>query len=152
VAPEYVVYDGDPVAFILSANVRRRHLSKGQQAMAVVEANSQSLRIQEELSNAANVSMGYIGMAAVVHKYGHPEMCQQVLEGGKLDQAYSHARKLKRKQDDAEKWAVEAVQRREAADKAAKERLESLTLALEEIGPSVPVPPPPSRTKEKLRP
>jgi hypothetical protein len=30
----------DPVAFILNANVARRHLSKGKAAMAVAKANS----------------------------------------------------------------------------------------------------------------
>jgi len=30
----------DPVALIISANIQRRHLTKGQQAMAIVKAQS----------------------------------------------------------------------------------------------------------------
>src|ERR1700674_2668677 len=39
VEPTYAALNGaDPVAFIMSANVSRRHLNKGQQAMAVAFA------------------------------------------------------------------------------------------------------------------
>jgi hypothetical protein len=48
VQPHYTVLDGqDPIAFILSMNVARRHLTMGQKAMAAAIArsfNDQSVR------------------------------------------------------------------------------------------------------------
>ena len=38
VAPTFATYRGDAISFIVSANVRRRHLSKGQAAMALAKA------------------------------------------------------------------------------------------------------------------
>jgi ParB-like chromosome segregation protein Spo0J len=41
VKPTFRTLNGqDPIAFIISSNVRRRHLSKGQQAMAVAKASN----------------------------------------------------------------------------------------------------------------
>src|SRR4051812_25489641 len=36
--PTYTIFDGDPIPYILSSNVARRHLSQGQRAMAVAKA------------------------------------------------------------------------------------------------------------------
>jgi hypothetical protein len=147
VAPTFITYEGEPVAFILSHNVYRRHLSKGQQAMAIIEARScQSLTRDERetLNEQAGISTGFLAMAAVVHKHGHDAgLCAKVLDGGKLADAYEYARALGRKAEQAREWADEAEQRAEAQQAQTQAALEALRLTLEEVGPAVDVSEPP---------
>src|SRR5215472_1405505 len=96
IEPSYTMLDGqDPVAFILSANVTRRHLSKGQQAMAVAKARHLSGTTQREAAHAQKLSIGRIAQADVVLQYA-PELADMVLSGAKpLDVAYEEARQRK---------------------------------------------------------
>jgi hypothetical protein len=98
----------DPVAFILSANVARRHLSKGQQAMAVARARrcletKQSVRVA---GKASHISPARVSQADTVIDYA-PDLSDSVLLGSvSLDSAYDEARQRKE----------EARIRREAAE------------------------------------
>ncbi|HZU76721.1 MAG TPA: plasmid replication/partition related protein, partial [Dehalococcoidia bacterium] len=81
VAPTFTTLAGhDPVAYILGANVSRRHLSKGQAAMAVALTCLETKRPQRAAADAAGVNAGRVGQAAVVCSYA-PELAEQVMAG-----------------------------------------------------------------------
>jgi ParB-like chromosome segregation protein Spo0J len=107
VEPAFVHYDGnDLTGFIIGANVHRRHLTKGQRAMAIVQANSSPRTIgQTNLASEAETSRTLIARALVVQKWA-PELADQVLNGGSLDQAYEIAAGRKRQHEqDAQVFA-----------------------------------------------
>lgn len=113
----------DPVAFILSANVTRRHLNKGQQAMAVAKARCllkrQSIR---GAADSAGISRGQIGYASIVLEYAS-ELADTVLAGAtSLNDAYEVAqqRKTKKKQQDDEATAAAAKAEAEARERQKK--------------------------------
>jgi hypothetical protein len=101
IKPQFVELDNgqDPVGFILSANVARRHLNKGQQAMAVA-------KIYPEPAKGGRGQKGriilpfdpmYLSRARTVLKYAG-DLAHVVLVGGlALDKAYDEA--LKRKNE-----------------------------------------------------
>ena len=70
----------DPVAPILSANVNRRHLSKGQRAMAVAAACSDSEQPLRQAAAIGGVTRTRLRLAAVVAK-NTPELVAPVLAG-----------------------------------------------------------------------
>ncbi len=89
-------YDGnDPVGFVVSLNLRRRHLSEGQRAWVAAqiaqlgkgrpeEDKSANLRImptQSEAASMLNVSERSIQNAAVVRDNAVPELQQKVAKG-----------------------------------------------------------------------
>lgn len=82
VEPEWTVFDGDdPVAFILSSNVNRRHLSKGQQAMAVARARVFATNTsQAQAAKQAGLDRTRVVYASVVLEYA-PEYADRVLAG-----------------------------------------------------------------------
>jgi hypothetical protein len=83
----------DIVAFILSQNVHRRHMTKGQRAMAVVIVNSGYS--QREMAAIMDASQGLIMQASVVVKHA-PDLVENVLSGATtLDAAYGEARSRK---------------------------------------------------------
>lgn len=90
------VFLEDAVAFILSKNVTRRHLSKGQAAMAVAKARDfQKLKIVDAAAQAG-VSVGRVGQAVVVLEHA-PDLVAKVLRGATgLDEAYRTAVERKR--------------------------------------------------------
>src|SRR5215831_10569501 len=98
VEPRYVVLNGqDPAAYILSLNVWRRHLTKGQRAMAVVLAaeHSQSKRTDVLLSQDADVSVSLLQRAVSVRRYT-PALAEQVMAGTlPMAEAQEEARKVK---------------------------------------------------------
>src|SRR5207248_616845 len=66
VTPTFETYEGtDPVSFILSENVHRRHLSKGQQAMAVVITSGLSQTTARSLATLLKVSHSRVVYANV---------------------------------------------------------------------------------------
>ena len=84
------------MAYILSSNVARRHLSKGQQAMAVAcsecFATKQSLR---QIASANGLKAPTVAKARVVLEFA-PDLKAGVLLGSpSLDVAYEEARQRK---------------------------------------------------------
>jgi hypothetical protein len=108
VAPEFEVWvGGDPAAYILSANVERRNLTKGQRAMAAVVLvnNSPSAKTRTTvrgLAGAIRADHAYVSRAATVSTYT-PDAVADVLAGKvALQDAYLAAKQLKRDRSEAD--------------------------------------------------
>jgi RNase H-fold protein (predicted Holliday junction resolvase) len=117
----------DPVAYILSKNVTRRHLTQGQRAMAVAKARGVHLVNIRDGAASSRLSLGIVAEAAVVLKYA-PEYADAVLfRGMPLKEAYAKAqeRKAAAQSDDAKLEGLKA----EAPDLAELVIDERLTLA-----------------------
>jgi ParB-like chromosome segregation protein Spo0J len=72
VEPRFEVFEGDPLARIISENVRRRHMNKGQQAMAVALAYPEPKMGRpkdEEVPNNLGLSGEYVRQARLVGKW-----------------------------------------------------------------------------------
>lgn len=113
VEPTFEPLNGrDPVALILSANVERRQLSKGQAAMAVAQARVlDSSTSQAGAARAANVNRGRLFQAEDVVRYT-PELAREVMAGTLgLDAAYETAKRVK----------ADAMTREEAAKQRERE-------------------------------
>lgn len=106
VAPTLRTWGGDPVDYILGANLHRRHLSQGQKAMLTVlgtlpRLGVQSLDSVRELAQAHDVSKSLLGYARIVYDYA-PELVDAVVTGEKaLDIAYGTAREQKTAKESA---------------------------------------------------
>ncbi|MGW3556425.1 plasmid replication/partition related protein [Streptomyces sp. NPDC000963] len=98
VEPRFTTYTGDnPRAFILSSNIYRRHLSKGQQAMITAMACSVSGHSLRDLAKTHSLSRTRLSAANVVLAYS-PDLAEQVRVGTfPLDAAYDIAREHKAK-------------------------------------------------------
>jgi hypothetical protein len=118
VEPQFEQLNGvDPIAFILSSNDRRRHMSKGARAMVAVKVrrvfNTQSTR---QVEKEIKVSFAYISHAATVLEFP-PELADAVVACNKpLNEAYAEAQRRKEvlQSDDCKKARL----RREAPDLA----------------------------------
>jgi len=102
VKPRFETLNGqDPVAYILSSNVNRRHLSKGQRAMvAALARDLQNLKLSET-ARRVEVAIGAISEAELVKHYA-PDLVDAVLSGATpLYKAY-HAAKARRDEDSSE--------------------------------------------------
>jgi ParB/RepB/Spo0J family partition protein len=99
----------DPVAYILSENVQRRHLSKGQQAMAVAKAKLFATNNRQiDLAAEVGVSQSRISYAVVVLQYA-PDLADAVLAGAEsLDKAYAAAQSLKQSRAEQQAAATRA--------------------------------------------
>jgi N6-adenosine-specific RNA methylase IME4 len=91
VAPTFRTYEGnDPVGFVISYNLKRRHLSESQRAM-VADQLAQLPRgkpntaiavfTQEQAADLLNVSADSVQRARVVREQGVPELSQAVSSG-----------------------------------------------------------------------
>lgn len=118
VDPEIKQLNGqDPESLILSENIMRRHMTKGQRGMAIaVVCPSGKLKI--------NFSESYVKQARVVLKYS-PEFTQAVLAGAKsLSEAYEEAKQRKNAgNDDTEKLDWLKVASQDLADKVVEGEL-----------------------------
>lgn len=109
VQPTFTRMNGrDPVAFILSSNIARRHLKKGQQALMVMIAlkekcnqgsakqNGKSATVAlVDASSAYGVSERYLKMAGVVIRYA-PTLAENVMSTAmELPEAYEKAKAIK---------------------------------------------------------
>jgi hypothetical protein len=102
VEPATVLFEGDdPRAYIIANNVSRRHLTRGQQAMAVAVVypvpekggKGKRSRIQEGLDEPRKTFQNRLSQARIVFAYS-PDLARAVLAGSKsLDAAYEEARK-----------------------------------------------------------
>lgn len=109
--------DRDPVAYILSTNVARRHLSKGQRAMAVAQVRLLNNHSTRDAAEVANVAQAYVAKAASVLRYA-PDVAEAVMSGATaLNDAYAVAQERKKAADTTEARMREI--RDEAPDLAA---------------------------------
>lgn len=95
VEPEVKQLNGhDPEALILSENIMRRHMTKGQRAMAVAMMYPEGQK-GKKLNYSTGVDKGYVSQARTVLKYA-PEYTESVLAGAKsLSEAYEEAKQRK---------------------------------------------------------
>lgn len=110
VEPTFVEADPpDPLVFVISENVNRRHMGAGARAMAVLKAardqetksGHQTLRL-EELRTMVGVGHETIAQASVVYQYA-PDLVEPVIRGGSLHDAYEIATQRKQQQQDDQK-------------------------------------------------
>jgi ParB-like chromosome segregation protein Spo0J len=99
ITPEFVIHDGDPVAFVVSVNMQRRDLTQAQKAHLVIAGLSESDNLrQEDLASVSGVSRSTVAEAAVVAKFT-PEASAEVIAGQLTHaDAYTAARALKDEQ------------------------------------------------------
>jgi ParB/Sulfiredoxin domain len=97
----------DPVAYILATNVNRRHLTKGQRAMAVAKlypegektSPGKKSKTAEMLLENKSISGTAISQARTVLRW-LPELADLVMAGSKpLNEAYAEAHRLKEQAD-----------------------------------------------------
>jgi ParB-like nuclease family protein len=101
IAPTTVLFEGDdPRAYIVASNIARRHLTKGQQAMAVAmiypvpeKGGRGKKKTMDETSILFSPKRLQLARTVLAHS---PDLAQAVLAGCKsLDGAYDEARKAK---------------------------------------------------------
>lgn len=107
----FVTYEGsDPSGYVLSANLRRRNLTRGQAAMISAKARSgseQEFRSDSEqttrsVSEQTGLSLGRISQANTVLQHA-ADLVDAVINGAMgLDEAYAAARENKAKATSAE--------------------------------------------------
>ena len=89
---------GDPRAFILAANIKRRHMSKGQQAMAHAMIFSEAAKLKRKGSGSFETkdqgfSEGRLSMARTILASA-PDLARGILAGSeRLDKAYETVRR-----------------------------------------------------------
>jgi hypothetical protein len=114
VAPRVKELNGiDPVTYILATNVNRRHLTKGQRAMAVAKLypDPEKGGRGKTVTKNVGVSSQYITEARTVLRW-LPEIADGVMAGTKpLNDAYAEAKRLK-EQEDAEPRRLERLRER----------------------------------------
>ncbi len=132
ITPHTRILESDPTAYVLSANVHRRHLTKGQQAMATALAYPDAIkrggkkdRGQSVLNTDCPVSSGYLAHARFVLRNCRDKAIE-VLRNSKypLTVAYEEAQAIVEKQRIAEEerqrqLAALAILREEFSDLAA---------------------------------
>jgi len=109
VDPTFTSLNGaDPVAYILSANVARRNLTKGQRAMAVVMLDVSSGNTMRSLGSDHDVSATSIAKAATIKAYAS-DLCNTVMAGTtSLNDAYTEAKQRREATEGREERARHA--------------------------------------------
>ena len=92
IEPAYRELGGDPTAYVISANIHRRHMTKGQRAIAVAMVYPEpDTKWSGSVSERENVSKGRLSMARTVIKYAS-DLADGVLAGQhSLDVVYTIA-------------------------------------------------------------
>ena len=76
VEPRFERLNGaDPIAFILSTNIARRHMNAGQRAIAVAKVRLLSKQSVREAGDQANVSAARVTQAGIVLRFA-PELAE----------------------------------------------------------------------------
>ena len=128
VEPQFTVYEGDdPAGYALMVNIRRRNISKGQQAMVVARAmrldgaKKISIRAAEKSYGITNA---YFSQANTVLDHAPAEV-DRVMAGYKpLSDAYEIAKTNKKaKDEEADELAALRAEAPDLADEVAEERL-----------------------------
>jgi ParB/RepB/Spo0J family partition protein len=106
VEPTFETLDGqDPVAFIISANINRRHLTKGQQAMVIAKVYSSrrdEFGAKQQIATDSSISRKTISYAFTVLQYAN-ELADLVLAGVMpLNEAHEKALERKAEADSEE--------------------------------------------------
>lgn len=108
IIPHTRILESDPTAYVLSANVHRRHLTKGQQAMAVALAYPESKRGRGNVDSAKSVlntdiSDSYLKHARFVLRHCR-DKAEEVLRNADypLTTAYVEAKEIVEAQQKAE--------------------------------------------------
>jgi len=105
IEPTTVLFEGDdPRAYIIASNISRRHLTKGQQAMALAmispmpeKGGRGKKKTMDETSTLFSPKRLQLARTVLAHS---PDLAQAVLAGSKsLDGAYDEARKAKQPLD-----------------------------------------------------
>ncbi|MDX2908189.1 ParB/RepB/Spo0J family partition protein [Streptomyces griseiscabiei] len=109
--PVFVTFEGDtPDVYVLSVNLRRRSLTKGQSAMITVKARSVSEnggrsgseQTARSVAEQLGVALAVMGRASTVLQHA-PDLVDPVISGAMgLDEAYAVARENKAKANSAE--------------------------------------------------
>ncbi|MFB6556564.1 ParB N-terminal domain-containing protein [Streptomyces sp. NPDC056405] len=96
VEPRFTTYTGnDPKGVVLSRNLRRRHISKGQQAMIIALARSFSEHSLRHHAKLHHISLTRLSNAVTVLNHS-PHLAEQVRTGAlTLDAAYNTVRENK---------------------------------------------------------
>ena len=101
IEPATVLFEGDdPRAYIIASNISRRHLTKGQQAMALAiihpvpeKGGRGKKKTMDETSTLFSPKRLQLARTVLAHS---PDLAQAVLAGSKfLDAAYDEAKKAK---------------------------------------------------------
>lgn len=106
IEPHVRVLEGDPKAYVLSANINRRHMTKGQRAMAVArmypepEKGGRGNKINSSKNeDFKKISTGNLSQARTIIAYA-PDFVDSVISGAvSLSDAYKEA---KARKEDAE--------------------------------------------------
>jgi hypothetical protein len=100
VEPRFEVYDGDPLALVLSANIARRHLVAGARALLVEQARrlTGSTKKDTASNHASVISENRLGEAGLVLDWAS-ELVPGVMAGESLKSAAQTARDRKRAAD-----------------------------------------------------
>lgn len=103
VKPDFVTYEGDDAdGYALSVNIRRRNLTKGQQAMIAARACKETLQATRKVAQSLGMSAQRITQANVVLDFA-PDLADSVMAGAMgLDKAYETARERKTAADSVE--------------------------------------------------
>ena len=149
VEPRYERLNGaDPIAFILSTNITRRHMNAGQRAIAVAKVRLLGKQSVREAGDQANVSAARVTQAGIVLRFA-PELGDQVLAGKvSLNDAYAEARvrksaaetrdeKMERLRNEAPNLAdLQGITLDQAFEKLSQRKAEALQL--KELAKSAP--------------
>src|SRR5262245_47111678 len=114
----------DTVAFILSANIHRRHLTKGQAAMVVAKACPEKDQTDRRLAAITKISRNRINSARIILQYA-PDLVDAVIAVSvSIDDAYQMALDRKAAANTTEKQ-LERLQAKapDLADLVKEERL-----------------------------